>query len=83
MSGGVFLMLFTVILLVIGVPVAFSLGISSIAYIILYNDILPLSFFTEAVLNSTSSFTLVAIPFFILAGELMLAGKISEKLINF
>lgn len=83
MSGGLYLILATIILLVIGVPVAFSLGIASLSYIVLFNNILPISFFTEAVLSSTSSFTLVAIPFFILAGELMLAGKISEKLIDF
>lgn len=83
MSGGVFLIGAVVIMLIIGVPVAFSLGIASVAYMIFFNPILPMSFFTEAVLSSTSSFTLVAIPFFILAGELMLAGKISEKLIQF
>lgn len=69
---------FTVLLL-IGTPVAFCLGVSSFATI-LYMGLPPVVVFQR--LNSgISMFALMAIPFFIYAGELMVRGDIARRLI--
>ncbi|WP_176082613.1 TRAP transporter large permease [Martelella sp. HB161492] len=67
------------ILLLIGTPVAFCLGISSFATII-YLGLPPLVVFQR--LNSgVSVFALMAIPFFIYAGEIMVRGGIARRLV--
>ncbi|MHC5652425.1 TRAP transporter large permease [Stappia sp. ICDLI1TA098] len=69
---------FTVLLL-IGTPVAFCLGVSSFATI-LYMGLPPVVVFQR--LNSgVSVFALMAIPFFIFAGELMVRGDIARRLV--
>lgn len=71
---------FTVLLL-IGTPVAFCLGAASLATV-LYMDIPPLIVFQR--LNSgVSVFALMAIPFFIYAGDLMVRGGIASRLVAF
>lgn len=66
-------------LLIIGTPVAFCLGIASFATI-LYMGLPPMVVFQR--LNSgVSIFALMAIPFFIFAGELMVRGDIARRLI--
>jgi len=68
-------------LLLIGTPVAFCLGISSFATV-LYMGLPPLIIFQR--LNSgISVFALMAIPFFIFAGDLMIRGGIAERLVRF
>ena len=72
------------ILLALSVPIAWSLGISSLVTLIIGVDTLP-AFTTMAQQMATSldSFTLLAIPFFILAGQLMNSGGIAKRLIDF
>ncbi|KQB96358.1 C4-dicarboxylate ABC transporter permease [Loktanella sp. 1ANDIMAR09] len=68
-----------VVLLLIGTPVAFCLGISSFATIV-YLDLPPVVVFQR--LNSgVSVFALMAIPFFIYAGDLMVRGDIARRLV--
>ncbi|MBL4917165.1 TRAP transporter large permease [Szabonella alba] len=68
-----------VFLLLIGTPVAFCLGISSFATV-LYMGLPPLVVFQR--LNSgISVFALMAIPFFIYAGDLMVRGDIARRLV--
>lgn len=73
-----------VLLLAIGVPVAWSLGISGLLTLLLSIDLIP-AFTTVAQRMATGldSFTLLAIPFFILAGQIMNEGGIARRLINF
>jgi tripartite ATP-independent transporter DctM subunit len=67
------------LLLLIGTPVAFCLGIASLATI-LYMGLPPMVIFQQ--LNSgMSAFALIAIPFFIYAGDLMVRGGIAERII--
>lgn len=68
-------------LLVLGVPIAWSIGISSLISILVKGD-LALVLIPQRLFVATDSFTLLAIPFFILAGDLMLQGGISKRLIN-
>jgi tripartite ATP-independent transporter DctM subunit len=67
------------VLLIMGIPVAFSLLASS-AIVLWYLD-LPLLVLTQQLLAGASNSALLAIPLFILAGELMLHGGLSERLI--
>ncbi|WP_191059968.1 TRAP transporter large permease [Geminicoccus harenae] len=68
-------------LLLIGMPVAFCLGIASVATVF-YMGIPPVVVFQQ--LNSgINVFAMMAIPFFIFAGDLMIRGGIAERLIRF
>lgn len=68
-------------LLVLGVPIAWSIAISS-TLSLLTNGGLPLVVMPQRLFVAVDSFTLLAIPFFVLAGDLMLQGGISRRLIN-
>jgi len=69
------------ILLVLGVPVAIAIALSSI--VVLVKEGMPLLIVTQRMFAGTDSFALVAVPFFILAGDLLAKGKVSEKLVEF
>ncbi len=73
-----------VVLLVCGVPISYAIGISSLAAII-QSVPLDVSVLTAAqrTFVGMSSFTLTAIPFFVLAGNLMNQGGIAKRLVNF
>ncbi len=78
------LVLSFVILLGIGVPIAWSIGLSSLFTMLISIPALP-AFTTVAqrMTNGLDSFALLAIPFFILAGQIMNRGGIAKRLINF
>jgi tripartite ATP-independent transporter DctM subunit len=68
-------------LMIIGTPIAFCLGVASFATV-LYMGLPPLVVFQR--LNSGMSvFSLLAIPFFIYAGDLMVRGGIAQKIVAF
>ncbi len=66
--------------LIAGVPVAFALGIATVAGF-LYEG-LPLFVAFQRIMSGISVFSLLAIPFFIFAGELMLHGGIATRLVR-
>lgn len=66
--------------LIAGVPVAFSLGIA--AFVGFIYEGLPLFIATQQIVSGISVFSLLAIPFFIFAGELMLQGGIATRLVR-
>lgn len=68
-------------LLLIGVPIALSLGMSSLLTIVFATNMSP-SVIVQKAFTSMDSFPLMAIPFFILAGVLMSKGGISKRLLN-
>ncbi|UEM21664.1 TRAP transporter large permease [Skermanella mucosa] len=68
------------VLLVLGVPIAFVLAIASFATIV-HMGLPPLIVF-QRMASGMSAFALMAIPFFIFAGELMVRGAIAEKLVR-
>lgn len=70
-------------LLVIGVPIAFSIGLASLAYVVILLPHLSLDVLPQQMFAGADSFALTAIPFFILIGELMNAGGISRRLVDF
>ena len=67
--------------LVIGVPVAFAIGLSSITAI-MYED-LPLAVAFQQMTSGMNAFSFLAIPFFIFTGELMLYGGIADRIVAF
>lgn len=70
-----------IISLVLTVPIGFSLGIASLAYIFA-TDQLTLGFVARNMVTGTDSFPIMAIPFFVFAGELMGGGGISKRLLD-
>ncbi|MDR1534039.1 MAG: TRAP transporter large permease [Planctomycetota bacterium] len=70
------------VLLLLGMPVAFAIGLSSAGAILLYTKT-PLLIVIQKMFAQLDSFPLLAVPFFILAGTLMDRGGISRKLIDF
>lgn len=78
------LVLSFVILLVIGVPIAFSIGIAGILTMLMSIDTLPaLTTYAHRMATGLDSFALLAIPFFVLAGGIMNSGGIALRLIDF
>ncbi|MBI9104998.1 MAG: TRAP transporter large permease [Spirochaetales bacterium] len=80
-SGSTLLLGLFAILLILRVPITFTLAISSIVTAF-YLDI-PLLAIVQRMVQGVNSFSLLAIPFFILAGEIMSQGGISRRLIEF
>ena len=70
------------VLVAASVPIAFALAIISLAGILIFQPHVPLTIVTSKMFGSIDSFTLLAIPFFILAGELMEIGGISNQLVE-
>ncbi len=68
-------------LLIIGVPVAVSLGLASLVFIL--TNGMPSVIVLHNMVNGVNSFPLIAIPFFILAGHLMNTAGITTKIFNF
>lgn len=71
-----------VLLLIIKVPVSFSLAISSLLALMLASNI-DITVIVQRMYTSSESFSLIAVPFFILAGGLMENGGISNRLVKF
>ena len=84
MTSLVMIIVILAILLVIGVPISYSIGIASL-FTILQTVPLDISVVTGAqrIFVGMSKFSLTAIPFFILAGNLMNQGGIAKRLVNF
>ncbi len=73
-----------VFLLLIGVPIAYSISISGILTMLVSIDSLPaLTTFAQRMATGLDSFTLLAIPFFVLAGNIMNKGGIAVRLVDF
>jgi tripartite ATP-independent transporter DctM subunit len=73
-----------VVFLALGVPIAYSIGLSGIITMLLTVDVLPaLTTMAQRIATGLDSFVLLAIPFFIFAGQLMNRGGIAIRLIDF
>ena len=65
----------------IGVPIAWAMGLAG--SLALMNMGMPLTILPQKMFGGMDSFPLLCLPFFILAGELMAAGGLTERLLNF
>ena len=70
-------------LLALGVPIAFCIGLASAVAILMVGPSAPWIIVPNSMLNGMDSFPLMAVPFFVLAGDLMNRGGITVRLVNF
>lgn len=83
MTSGAIIALFFIVLLVLmlsGMPIAYSLGIASAGYMLMSGT--SLAMMAQRMVNGANSFTMLAIPFFFMAGELMNISGVTDKIIN-
>lgn len=69
-----------VVMMLLGVPVAFSLGIASAGYMAATGT--SLAMVVQRMVNGANSFAMLAIPFFFMAGELMNISGVTDKIIK-
>lgn len=71
------------VLLIIGMPIVFAMALSSVAFLLVYGQTIPLTVIPHQMVAGVDNFPLLAIPFFFLAGELMNAAGITQRLVEF
>ena len=71
------------LLLLAGMPVVFAMGIASAAFVVVIGGGIPLTVIPHQMVAGIDNFPLLAIPFFFLAGELMNAAGITQRLVAF
>ena len=76
------MLVFLVLFLVLGIPIAYAIGGSGILYILLSEPSFLLSF-PQRIWSGTNSFIIIAMPLFMLSGELMNHGGLTKRLIDF
>lgn len=81
MQVAIVLFVVLIIAMLLNVPVGFAIGIASVAAV-LTDGRLSQTYIVQQLVTSSDSFSLIAIPLFILSGELMAAGGVSKKLLN-
>ena len=81
MPGLLFSML--ALMLILGVPIAISLGIALVSVLIIGDFVHLFPVVPQRMFTAIDNFTFMAIPFFILAGNLMARGGMSKRMINF
>ena len=69
------------LLLVVGIPIAMSLGVASMACLYILD--VPLAVVAQRIFTALDAASIMAIPFFVLAGNLMTSGGISRRLVAF
>jgi tripartite ATP-independent transporter DctM subunit len=67
--------------LVLGVPVAFAIGLSSAAALLVEG--MPMAVLFQRMVSGMNIFSFLAIPFFIFAGEIMLYGGVADRIVRF
>jgi tripartite ATP-independent transporter DctM subunit len=70
-------------LIILGVPIAIALGMTAVGTYLALGEPAILTMLPQRMYSSTTSFTLLAIPFFILAGNLMNTGGVTERIFRF
>lgn len=70
-----------IVLILIGMPVAFAIGISGVLFFVLHPE-LPFTIPIQQTVSQTQNFALLAIPLFIMAGNFMNKSGITEELLN-
>lgn len=78
----IYIGLLFIVLLLAGMPVAFTIGMSGFLFFVL-SDFLPMSIGVQKIASVSQSFPLLAVPFFVLAGHLMNESGITERLFAF
>src|SRR3546814_4324947 len=69
------------VLLLIGMPVAFALGIASV-FSVLMTGVVPVNYLPQTMFSSVDSYSLLAVPLFVFSGVIMEYGGLSKRLID-
>jgi len=72
-----------VLFLLLGMPIAFMLGLSGVAHLLVLDNPTFLSVIPQRMFAGINSFSLLCIPFFVLAGDLMNKGGITQRIMGF
>jgi len=83
-SGPIIILVAVVVmslLILFGMPIVFSMGIACVIFLVLYKNIPPFVLHTRMI-GGIDSFPLLAVPFFILAGELLNTGGVTKRLVE-
>lgn len=75
------LIIVMMVALLMGVPIAFALGVPGVIYLIMLD--IPLNLVASRMFTGIDSFVLLAVPMFIIAGELMNQGGIAKRMVGF
>lgn len=70
------------VLVVLGIPIAFVLGISSLVVLLAMGNV-PLTLIAQRMFTSVDSATLLAVPLFMMAGEMMNRGSVGRRIFRF
>ncbi|MDW5377114.1 TRAP transporter large permease subunit [Halomonas sp. HP20-15] len=76
------LLVFGLLLMAVGMPVAFAIGIAGFLYFLLPGTFLPVGIGPQRIVSATQSFPLLAVPLFIFIGHLMNASGITPRLLR-
>lgn len=71
------------LLLLLGMPIAFVLGLTTLVYILFTGQVHFLPALAQRMLQGVNNFTLLAVPFFLLTGEIMNKSGITRRLVEF
>ncbi len=80
--GIAFIFISLLVLVFLGVPVAFSIGLSALVNLMIKGE-LPLTIMVQRMVNGLDSFPFLAVPLFILAGQLMNKAGITDRIFDF
>lgn len=83
MSAGIILFIAFAVCLVIGVPVSISLGVASLCSVVFGGLSASSTVIAQRIFGGLQSTSIMAIAFFVLAGNLMTRGGISKRIVNF
>ena len=78
-----FIFLVLLILIIIDLPIAVAMGLTAIAFFVGLGNEAFLTMLPQRMYASTTGFTLLAVPFFILAGNLMNSGGVTNRIFRF
>lgn len=71
-----------ILLVILTVPIGYAIGMATLVTLVLFSNT-PLALITQNSITGVDSFPLMAIPFFMLAGNLMSSGGVAKRLVNF
>lgn len=71
-----------ILLVILTVPIGCAIGMATLVTLVLFSNT-PLALITQNAITGVDSFPLMAIPFFMLAGNLMSSGGVAKRIVNF
>lgn len=79
---GLMLLIIFLLLALIGVPIAISLALTAVSYFFINHEVFYTLIIAPRLFGGINSFELLAIPLFILSGDLLFAGRVSKTLVD-